>query len=702
MTDTSRISLQNARIIAALMDMTREGDATRQLVVLVDALRPRSAEDESLAIERFTVLCEAIESNESLRLALCGCLSRLFADRKQVNFFADSGILPNSGFFSELWRRIVHRLFPAITDPGSLRDCLNLVFHRRDDCIWLENIPVELKLRFWHGLRLIDADVPQNLGDEKIWLESLSQMLNAADVLAIRIGAMGLEPELVRLSPRIEEHDSPFMALAGEAQQLSAAYRKYLIDGESPADDERQLMVLIDQCREVILRVRARAASVGTSLSLTYLLWRLEQSLRRLEIIVRMLSMRHQAAVETQTTGTLPDAPPADTPTLPALWLEFLGNAIRCEGQRQSIREHISGTIGLLALRVTENASRAGEHYITGTREEYLQMWRSAMGAGFIVGFMALLKVYSSQAALAPLGYFLAYSLNYAFGFMFIHVLHLTLATKQPAMTASTIAGAIGEIRGRMRDVEKLATLVVDLIRSQIAAILGNVLVAIPTAILISIIVARISGQPLMSPEKAHKLIHELSPLDSLALFHAAIAGVCLFIAGLISGYYDNLASYERMRERIEHARWLQRLLGTARLARFAIYMDNNLGALAGNFFLGVMLALVGTLGFLIGLPIDVRHVTLSSANFGLALASLDFAVDGATVGITLLGIALVGLVNLSVSFSLALWVAMRSRGVAFSQTRMLVAILFRRLIKSPKHFFWPSEVGITENNKQP
>ena len=704
MTDTSPISLQRARIIAALMDMFPESDATRQLAALVNALRPSNAEDESLAVERFTVLCEAIESNESLRLALCGCLSRLFADRKQVSFFADSGILPNSGFFSELWRRIIHRVFPAITDPGSLRDCLNLIFHRRDDCIWLENIPVELKLRFWHGLRLIDVDGPQNEGDKKIWLESLSQMLNAGDVLAIRIGAMGLEPELVRLSPRIEEYDSPFMALAGEAQQLSAAYRKYLSDGESPADDERQLMVLIDQCREVILRVRARAASVGTSLSLTYLLWRLEQSLRRLEIIVRMLSLRHQVVVEPQTepAGALPDTPSADTSTLPVLWVEFLGHAIHGEGQRQSIRQHISGTIGLLALRVTENASRAGEHYITGSREEYLQLWRSAMGAGFIVGFMSLLKVYSTQAALAPLGYFLAYSLNYAFGFMFIHALHLTLATKQPAMTASTIAGAIGEIRGRMRDVEKLATLVVDLIRSQIAAILGNVLIAIPTAILISIIVARLSGQPLMSPEKAHKLIHELSPFDSLALFHAAIAGVCLFIAGLISGYYDNLASYERLRERIEHARWLQSLLGPARLARFAIYMDNNLGALAGNFFLGVMLALVGTIGFLIGLPIDVRHVTLSSANFGLALASLDFAVDGATVGMTLLGIALVGLVNLSVSFSLALWVAMRSRGVAFSQTRMLVAILFGRFTKSPRQFFWPAEDVTTDSTKHP
>ena len=84
-----------------------------------------------------------------------------------------------------------------------------------------------------------------------------------------------------------------------------------------------------------------------------------------------------------------------------------------------------------------------------------------------------------------------------------------------------------------------------------------------------------------MSAEKAQHLLIDLSPVDSLALLHAALAGVCLFLGGLISGYYDNLAAYERIRERIEHTRWLRRLLGERRLRRFAEYMDNNLGALA-------------------------------------------------------------------------------------------------------------------------
>ncbi len=687
--NTSDVSLKNS-----LQALSAGGDASAQLVTLINQLRPRSTSDVhfvEVVTDRFSTLCDVIENDETLRCHLRNQIWQLLVDRKQVSFFADSGILPNSGFFSELWRRVAQRFLPAIKDAASLKDCINHIFYQRDDWVWLAAIPVELKLRFWHVLHVgyeIDAD--RNNIQQTI-LDSISQMLDAGDVLAIRIGAMGLEPELVRLSPRIEEHDSPFVALAGEAQQLSAAYRQYLIDGELPAEDERQLIVLIDQCREVILRVRSRAANVGTSLSLTYLLSRLEQSLQRLEMIVRMLMARHQSAADAS----------ADVVTL---WVEFLQHAIRGESERQSARKHISGTIGLLALRVTENASRTGEHYITSTRAEYFEMWRLAMGGGFIVAFMSLIKLASSQTNLAPLGYFMAYAMNYAFGFMLIHILHLTLATKQPAMTASTIVGAIGEIRGGTRraenDVEKLATLIVDLIRSQIAAILGNVLIAIPTAIIINLALSKLIGQPLMGAEKAQKLIHELSPFDSLALFHAAIAGVCLFIAGLISGYYDNFAAYERIRERIEHAHWLQSLLGCAQLARFAVYIDNNLGALAGNFSLGVMLALIGTIGFLTGLPIDVRHVTLSSANFGLAFASLDFNLSAATIMKTLLGIGLVGFVNLSVSFVLALWVAMRARDVALSQTSALMGVLLRRFASAPRQFFWPVKTSMSENVK--
>ena len=381
----------------------------------------------------------------------------------------------------------------------------------------------------------------------------------------------------------------------------------------------------------------------------------------------------------------------AAAPERMALWLELLNEAIAGESRRQGVRVHLGQSTGLLAQRVTENASRTGEHYITSSREEYFSMWRAAMGAGFIVGFMALIKLYLGKLALAPLGFALAYSLNYAGGFILVHVLHFTIATKQPAMTAATIAGAISGIRASARDLEKLATLVVDLVRSQLAAILGNVGIALPTAMAIAWGMGLALGRPFIDADKARHLLHDISPFESLALLHAAIAGVWLFLSGLVSGYYDNLAAYERVRERIVHARWLRSLLGESRQLRFAAYAHDNLGALAGNLFFGFALGTTATVGMLTGLPLDIRHVTFASANFGFALVALDFSVDGWTVLKSLAGIGLVGMVNLTVSFTLALWLALRARGAGFRQTRALAGLLVQRWRANYRQFFWPT-----------
>ena len=62
-------------------------------------------------------------------------------------------------------------------------------------------------------------------------------------------------------------------------------------------------------------------------------------------------------------------------------------------------------------------------------------MYKSAAGAGIIIAFMASLKVLMARVTMAPLMQAFSYSMNYSLGFMLIHVLHFTVATKQPAMT---------------------------------------------------------------------------------------------------------------------------------------------------------------------------------------------------------------------------------------------------------------------------
>ena len=115
-------------------------------------------------------------------------------------------------------------------------------------------------------------------------------------------------------------------------------------------------------------------------------------------------------------------------------------------------------------------------------------------------------------------------------------------------------------------------------------------------------------------------LLVEIDPLKSGAVFYAAIAGVWLFAAGLVSGYVDNLTVYSDAGARIARLPWLVRLAGAARAERIGELVYRKAGGVAGNIFFGFALGLTTALGKNFGLPLDIRHIAFSSANLGYAL----------------------------------------------------------------------------------
>jgi site-specific recombinase len=234
-----------------------------------------------------------------------------------------------------------------------------------------------------------------------------------------------------------------------------------------------------------------------------------------------------------------------------------------------------------------------------------------------------------------------------------------------------------------------MAELCNKVLRTQIMSVLGNLAVAIPTAWLIALAWPQLTGHHLVSPDKALHLLHDIDPIHGPTLIYAAIAGVCLFVAGLISGYYDNKALYTRWAHRIAQLRGLGRLLAQPRLDRLGVYLENNLGGLMGNFFFGILLGVMPLLGFLLGIPLDIRHVTFSSANFATAMVGLDHNVSWELVLTSVAGFLSIGVVNLIVSFGLALWVALRARQVRFKQGWALTRALVRRFRLGPIVFLF-------------
>ncbi len=672
-----------------------DSDRIDLLVDLVDCLRPRhrwvwqKPDDPAQAVRTLTQL---LKGNPAQAWSLRHYITVLLEQRRHTSLYSDIGILSNDGFVTELKRRISYRFLPPALNDLYLSDALNQVLYAENDYEWIRAVPNA----DWMELFDVIADAPPPLDatPDRARYVTVMGILDAIRTLSCRICALGLEPRLVHSYSEIEHFDSPFLMQNIEVNHYLDEYSRHLDGKCKDPEPARHLLVMLDQCEEVVLKIRRSAQNTGTSVALTYLLVALQQSINRLHKLLYLVDV----------SGELPSAPSVDLDAVADSVATHEGvvasdrrlaaialaeELIEAHNTKYQVRGLMRDNVDLLARNVTENASRTGEHYVADTRRALRHMFVAAAGAGFIVGFMAMFKIMLGYLRTAPLVEAFLFSMNYSLGFILIYVLHFTVATKQPAMTAQHIAASLQQAdNGRGLNADSLAILVNKVFRTQIVAVLGNVALAFPVAWAIAVGYKAISGQHMVDPAKAHHLLADIDPFHGPALFYAAIAGVWLFVAGLISGYYDNKALYTRMGQRVRQLRGLRRLLGEARLGRFAEYVEDNLGGLMGNFFFGFMLGMTGTIGYLLGLPLDIRHVTFSTANFATALVGLDYRMSTEAMVNAAAGVGLIGAVNLCVSFGLALWVAMRARKVRFKRGILLVQALGRHLLRSPVDFF--------------
>ncbi|SHH07853.1 site-specific recombinase [Massilia sp. CF038] len=676
-------------MLATLERIDPHSDRIDLLVTLVEHLRPSRRQPPAAAADAVRTLTQLLKGNPAHASALHSYLARLLDSRRHASLYTDIGILSNDGFVTELKRRLAYRFLPPALGDIYLSDAIDQVLYADTDYLWISAVPTPDWLALFDTVAAAKPAAHTAPADPGRTL--LLGMLEAIRTLSCRVCALGLEPRLLRSHAEIEDFDSPFLMQNIEVNDYLDGYERLLADG-APPEDARHLLVMLDQCSAVIDKVRKNAATQGTSVALTYLLLALTQSIDRLRKLLFLvdLSGALPAAPTLDLAQKADEATPASEPPTSlrrAAAIALAEELIEAHNKKYAVREMVAANIDLLARNVTENASRTGEHYIADSRRELGGMFLSSAGAGVIVGFMALIKILMSSLRAAPLVEAFLFSMNYSLGFVLIHTLHFTIATKQPAMTASRIASGLSSKDGRTIDLDSMADLISKVFRTQCIAVLGNLATVLPVAYLIAFGWVSLTGKHLVSPEKAHHMLQDINPIGSPALFYAAIAGVCLFVAGLISGYYDNKALYTQMAQRVTQLRALRGLLGPERLQRLGLYLENNLGGLMGNFFFGILLGTIGTLGYLLGLPLDIRHVTFSAANFATAWVALDQRMSLELALTSIGGFLSIGIVNLVVSFALALWVALRARKVRFKQGIALIRTMGRRFLYAPIDF---------------
>jgi site-specific recombinase len=427
---------------------------------------------------------------------------------------------------------------------------------------------------------------------------------------------------------------------------------------------------LLDACRRAGGSVRAHLEQFGVSVDIVFDLVQMQGRARRIEQLLECVLAPHPAPQ----------------------WRQLLATLVREIAEERDLRPLLARHYSLLARKVTERSAETGEHYITRNRDEYRDMLRRAAGGGAVLAATTFVKFAIAAIGLGAFWTGFWSGANYALSFVVVMLLHWTVATKQPAMTAPALAASLPASGGTASDeqIETFVDRVAQLIRSQAAGIVGNVALCAPLVLAAQWLAQTVFGAPLVGAEDAEHVLHSLTLLGPTALF-AAFTGVLLFASSLIAGWAENWFVLHRLDSAIAWNPRILARLGAPRARRWARWARDNVSGLAANISLGMMLGLApAVLGFL-GPPLDVRHVTLSSGQLGAALGALGGSLLAEPAfWWCVAGLAVTGVLNVTVSFYLAFKVALVSRGVRLGDRSRITAAMRRRLRRRPLSFVWP------------
>lgn len=605
---------------------------------------------------RLGVLAVVLDRSEPARAALRDAVRDAFAHGDALALFAEVGIPVHRGLAEEALGRLQRRVLPAPRDERDLGRLLGRILPDLGAAEWIESAPPAI----WR--RILDAlDVPdESLGQVR---EALADALR---LLASRAESIGLaRPMRERRAPSIVR-DSPWYRLPRRTESLVGRFERH--DAPETLEAARAWRETIAAARAENQEVLDHLETSGISVDLVF----------AVEACARMLDrMSMLAEVRLATPGA----------ERQRACIRAISILARERVRADSLAALARDTSRQLARRVVERAGASGEHYIANGAGEYARMWVSAAWGGVLTVGTAALKLAIAAAHLPALPEGILGGINYAASFTLLQATHGTLATKQPSMTAATLAGILEDSSGQHR-AEEMASFCARIVRSQLAAAAGNVIACAAGAFAFDQLWVALHGTHFVTPEKAESVLASMHVFHSATAWDAALTGVLLWLSSLVAGSIENWTAYHRIPRAIaEHE--LGARFGRERMQRVAAWFAQNVSAYAGSVVLGFMLGLAPAIGKFTGLPIDVRHVTLSTGQVALAACTLGTVLD-ARVGWALGGLALMFVLNLGVSFTLALWVAGRARGVDARERRAVARAVLRRLVRRPQEFLLP------------
>jgi site-specific recombinase len=618
------------------------------LAQLVHWLRGGQVQEDQTNVRmvRLRFLFRVLDRNEKYKENLGAVLDRILSESEAPTLFAQTTLTEQGGFAREIIRRAVDRILPPAPAPGELGYAVEMIFDDDNDLEWLEAMSDE----DWASVAsLIKVDNS---------VAVMSDLKESMVLLGVQAAALGFSSDIRTRFREASVERTPNSAFLN-LNLAAVRFRE-----NQAADNELRGAVRV--CQGEVEGVYRRIATSGLSIALVYRLETLTGLLKRIELLNSFIA--------------------ADQVATRDLVIEIVKTRL----ERRSVSSLLGLNFDLFARKLIDNAGETGEHYITKTAREYWQMFKGAGGGGLVTVLTTLVK-FGTVALHLPLFFEgFAFALNYSLSFLAMQAFGFILATKTPSMTSAALASRLDDTNDAKK-ISEFGEIVAQITRSQFIAVLGNVLLCAVGSLIFDIAYFQLAGQHVLSEAYAVHTLESFHPWKSLTILYAAETGVVLWLSSFGAGWLQNWVVFRRLPETLSNHRLLNQLLGERRSHDLGELFRHNASGWGGNISIGVMMGFLPMFGKFFGLPIDVRHVTLTSGQMTFAFRALDPSqITTSLIFEMALGLTIIAVMNFGVSTACALFVAVRAKKIRATKFARIMREVRRSFWRRPLPFFIP------------
>ncbi len=577
--------------------------------------------------EKIKLLFYVVEKNDDLKNKIRQNFEKFGQNISLFEFFATNGITRHSSFVNEFMDRLFSKFSIYDQTDCELSHHFTHLLTSPSQVQWIKELDEQ---QFIKINNFLSDYIPGEIIEINI-NESIT-------FLVTQLSVEGLDPKLHKRYFTEKINSSVFFQINAKwvsllrAESQQNAHAVYTIKNE--------FEILLRACRDKINQAPELFQLKGVDSDLVFKL----EKIKSLEHRINQLFNFKRLSLEDRR--------------------QFIYELLSFYSQKNQLRSFASSTFTVIAKQViTINAAKASD-YIAKNKEHFIHLFKMALGGGLLTAFTVIFKFLIAKTGLT--GFWLGFfqTVNYSSSFLLIHYFHFTLATKQPANTASLIANLLTNNQKNI-DVLQVINEVKSILKSQLLSVFGNLISVIPSVLIFHYMYLFVSGENFLNNEKAFYTLNSLK-VFSLVPVYAIFTGLILWSNGLVGGWVNNFFIFYD----------LDKLL----INRIRTKPSTFFSTIFSNLYLGFFLGVLPEILKFMHLPLDVRHITLSTGTLFLALPAIGFFnVSLADYLNIILGLIIIAFFNIFTSFYLTIKLSFRASSISKDRQRLI----YRKLLES-------------------